>query len=89
MSIEYKNKDTLFQEVVHDWLHSKMYFLYVVEDNGILVGYICGTIQEKQHRVLDKEGFIEDWFVLSEYRHTGIGRQLYDTLILKKRTAID
>src|SRR5438034_7920767 len=79
--VKYKDKNKLFQEVVDDWLHNPKYFIYVAEENGNLVGYICGTIQAKSQRVLNKEGFIEDWFVLDEYRHIGVGKQLYDILM--------
>ena len=54
---------------------------YVAENQGELIGYICGIVKEKQYRKINKEGFIEDWFVLEEYRHQGVGKKLYDTLL--------
>ncbi len=53
----------------------------MADENRSLMGYIVGSIQVKQDRVLDKEGSIDEWFVTETARRTGIGKQLYDSLI--------
>ena len=77
----YKNKNSLFESVVTEWLSDPKYFVFVAEDGGKVLGHIVGEIVEKKDRVLDKEGCIDEWFVAESARHKGVGRQLYNLLI--------
>lgn len=54
---------------------------FVAEDKKKLIGYIYGRIEKRPKKVLDKCGFIEDWFVEEKYRGKKIGEMLYDKLI--------
>src|SRR5260221_11979630 len=74
--IKYKDRNATFEEVVDEWLSNHEYILFVAEDNGNLVGHICGTVKTKKFHVNDREGSIEEWFVSEDYRHKGVGKQL-------------
>lgn len=78
---EYKDKDALFIKVIEDWLDNSKYFVFVAEENEQIVGHIVGEVVEKSDRVMDKEGSIDEWFVTEDYRHHGVGRELYDALV--------
>lgn len=53
------------------------YMFYVAEDNGSLVGFIELSIHETALGCKTKNvGFIEGWYVKSEYRQRGIGKLL-------------
>lgn len=55
--------------------------LIVAEEEGNLLGHICGTVKVKEFQIRNKKGSIEEWFVSSEHRHKGVGKQLYDSLL--------
>lgn len=78
---QYKDRETLFENVVNTWLSNSENFIFVAEDNGKLVGHIVGSIQMKNDRILDKEGSIDEWFVTESARGGGVGKQLYDALL--------
>ncbi len=79
--VEYENKDELFVKIIDKYLTNNDYIVYVAEENEKLVGYIVGLVKANSSRVLNKEGFIEDWFVSEELRDKGIGRQLFEALL--------
>lgn len=86
--VDFQDKEKTFAEFVIDFLSNPKYFTFVAEENGELIGYICSDVQEKEHRVINKEGFIEDWFVLEDYRGKGVGKKLYvDGTIQKSRVS--
>lgn len=78
---EYKDKDSIFEETAQEWLTKPEYFFFVAEEEGEIIGYIVGEVRERKPRVLDKEGYINDWFVKKEWRSKGVGRSLYSSLI--------
>lgn len=78
---EYKDKFKTFNEAAEEWLNKSQYMMFVAEENNEIVGYICGQVKNRIVRTLDKEGYINDWFVSRDWRHKGIGMQLYTTLI--------
>lgn len=55
--------------------------IFVAEKESILVGYIYGRILLRSDRVLDRIGFIEDWFVLKKNRKQSVGKLLWTKLI--------
>lgn len=57
------------------------YTTYVIEDKGTLVAFIAGKINHLPDRVMDKAGYIENWYVTQEYRHKGVGKMLWDQLV--------
>lgn len=77
----YKNKNSLFDQVVHGWLTNSQQFVFVAEDEEKVLGHIVGSIVNKNDRVVDKEGCIDEWFVTESARYNGVGRQLYDALL--------
>lgn len=85
--VYYKDKNKTFDEVVTEWLNSPDYILYVAEDDGKIVGHICGTVKTKKFRVKDKQGSIEEWFISEAYRHKGVGKKLYEALLAEFKTA--
>ncbi len=49
-------------------------FVYVAEDAGKIVGYLCGGLAEnKEYRKVDNCAELEDMFVSDQYRSQGIG----------------
>lgn len=78
---EYKNKLKTFSETAEEWLTKPEYFIFIAEEDKEVVGYIVGQVKERKPRVLDKEGYIHDWFVSKNWRQKGIGKQLYKTLL--------
>lgn len=77
---EYKDKQAIFTETVEQWLKPE-YLFFVAEADDKLVGYICGEVRERKPRVLDREGYINDWFVKKEWRNQGVGMSLYQILV--------
>ena len=78
---EYKNKTATFKSVINEWTSNSEYILFVAEQNDELIGHICGKINENPFRKKDREGFIEEWFVMENYRSKGIGKKLYNNLV--------
>jgi len=78
---EYKDKIAIFTETVEEWLTDKKHYMFVSEERKHLLGYICGHVQNRAPRVLDKEGYIDDWFVRKNWRSKGLGRALFDALV--------
>ena len=84
---EYKEKLKIFAETADEWLTDRDFLLFVAEENLQLVGYICGQVKNRQPRVLDKEGYIHDWFVNKEWRNKSVGMKLYQELLTKFKEA--
>lgn len=78
---EYKDKNKTFQEAAEEWLAGSEFIMFAAEENGQLIGYICGQVKDRKVRVIDKEGYINDWFVSKDWRHKGVGMQLYTNLL--------
>lgn len=77
----YKNIEKVMKNAARQYVHNKKYLTLVAEEDEKLVGYICGNIKSKPHKIFDKEGYIEDWFVEEEYRNKKIGKTLFNALI--------
>lgn len=79
---EYTDSKKAVEETINKYLSNKKYLLFVAEEDNILLGYICGLIINKpQHKKLNKEGYIQDWFVSIPYRGKEIGMQLFNKLL--------
>ena len=78
---EYKNKNKTFDEAAQEWLSDQEFIMFAAEENGQLIGYICGQVKDRKVRIVDKEGYIHDWFVSRDWRHKGVGMQLYQKLL--------
>lgn len=80
---KYKDDDKLIDETARQYLFDKNYMVFVSEENGELIGYICGTIKDKPQKIYDREGYVEDWFVEVNQRNEKIGEGLFNALINK------
>ena len=78
---KYKSDEDVIENTTNEYLSDGKFIVYVADDKGKLVGYICGEIKEKPHKMNDKEGYVQDWFVELEYRHKNVGRMLFDALV--------
>jgi ribosomal protein S18 acetylase RimI-like enzyme len=54
---------------------------FVAESERQLIGYIWGNVNQRKGKVLDKIGFIEDWFVKEEYRGKKVGISLWNEML--------
>jgi ribosomal protein S18 acetylase RimI-like enzyme len=81
--VKCKDYDRHLMEDVNGYmrLDPKKAVIFVVEDDGALVGYIYGRVVDKPNMVLDKVGMIEDWFIEKEYRGKGVGEMLWTRLM--------
>lgn len=55
---------------------------YVAEVDGELVGFIQGRIVTNDEKIYSKCGFVDDWFVRAADRGTGVGRKLWEALMV-------
>lgn len=68
-------------EALSSWLKDDDYRILVAEAKGRLVGYIIGTINSSPPVLLPPQfGFVSDICVAPEWRRSGVGRRLYETL---------
>lgn len=77
---QYKDIDEEIAREAEEYLKDA-YCTLVAEDNGQLVGYIAGTVKTREDKVLDKAGYISNWYVNDEYRNKGVGKKLWDGLL--------
>ena len=63
------------------YVNSKKIIAYVAEQNNKLIGFIVGDIRKHPDKVLNKEGFVKELFVSSNFRKQKIGKTLFDALI--------
>lgn len=84
---EYKNTNAVFERDADEYISKEEFIVFVAEVDGKLVGYSTAKLSKKPDRVLDKEAYIEDWFVREDYRGQGLGEELFKSLIdeIKKR----
>lgn len=59
----------------HKWLS------FVAEEDQKVVGFIVGKINDKSHKVLNKQGYIEEFFVTEGKRGKGIGTMLFNKIV--------
>lgn len=84
---EYKNTKAVFERDADEYINKEEFIVFVAKVDGKLVGYSAAKLSDKPDRVLDKEAYIEDWFVRKDYRGQGVGKELFKTLVdeVKKR----
>lgn len=80
--IEYINPDISIKKAIEE-MYDGSHFCFVSEENGRIIEFITGKIMKHLGKVFNKEGYIDDLFVIEGYRSKGIGRKLY-TLLLKE-----
>jgi len=59
----------------HEWIG------FVAEEDQKVVGFIVGKINDKPHKVLSKQGYIEEFFVTGGKRGKGIGTMLFNKIV--------
>lgn len=77
---EYKDIEKVYQRDVDFYIRKDEFEVFVAEADGLLVGYIAAKLINRPYRVLDKEAYIEDWFVVKEHQGKGLGEELFKTL---------
>ncbi len=63
-----------------DQFLSKKYITYVAEKNGQIIGYISGLVKDQPDKVLDKAGYIKNWYVKDGFRKNGVGKKLWKSI---------
>lgn len=68
--------DKVYRKFLEGCLYSEDGLVLVAENNGELVGYAAGEIQARSPIfMIDKNGYINDVFVLKEFRKHGIAKK--------------
>jgi GNAT superfamily N-acetyltransferase len=75
---EYKDYQSLMRSELEKYFTWES---YVAEENGKLLGFVCARIEDKEYKVLDKLGYIEELFVTETVRGQKIGTQLLEKII--------
>lgn len=78
--IGYRDYAGVLREDVSSLMRRGGALVLVAEMDGEAVGYITGRIENDPRRTLMRRGVVEDWFVSSEGRGEGVGRQLMAAL---------
>jgi hypothetical protein len=65
----YKDTNKTVNKTATEYLKNKKYIVFVAEDKNRLIGYVCGNIKLKPHKIFDSEGYVEDWFVSESHRN--------------------
>jgi ribosomal protein S18 acetylase RimI-like enzyme len=76
----YKDNDAVIQQTATSYLTDLKHIVYIAFVDEKAAGYICGDVQTKSHKVFDTRGYVQDWFVLPEFRDKKIGKHLFDRL---------
>lgn len=78
--LEYKNRQKTMKKSIEE-LYDGSHICFLAEEKKRIVGYISGKIIELPHKLFDKEGYIDDWYVKESYRDKGVGGKLYNMLV--------
>ncbi len=76
-----KNKEGLLDEEIEKYVQDKEMIILLAESDGKILGFIGGKIKNYEHKVFDREGYIEDLFVREGNRGQNIARKLFDGLV--------
>jgi ribosomal protein S18 acetylase RimI-like enzyme len=80
-SYKESRKKVLAKEYMKHFVNLKDSRLLVAEENSEVVGYIIGNILDTKHRIKEKEGHLESFFVSAKVRGKGVGKKLYGALL--------
>ena len=70
------------EEVSRKYLAGGNFCVFVVEDEGKIIGYLTGKESEMEaYRNVSKLAELSSMFVLEEYRGKGVGGMLYDVFV--------
>lgn len=77
----FRDFDASVREAAERYITNPEYLTFVADDKGFLTGFICGIVKEKKHRVYNKQGYVELWYVDPSTQGHGVGKELFDILI--------
>jgi GNAT superfamily N-acetyltransferase len=79
---------SVVREMYREWLSKPESFAFLAEEDGRPVGFVVGFYEEP-HFMWDsgRVGHIDSFYVLSEMRGRGVGRQLMDAAYAEMRQA--
>lgn len=72
----YRDMEGTLRDDVAGLLHNRDSTVLLAERAGVAIGYISGHIEVDPRRVLERRGVIEDWYVETEQRGSGVGSLL-------------
>lgn len=76
----YKDMDETLRDDVDGLLLGRGTRVLLAERAGAALGYVSGHVEVDTRRVLSRRGVVEDWYVRTEERGHGVGRQLLEAL---------
>lgn len=76
----YRSFEAVLAEDVAAMLRDPSVVVLLALGDDSAVGYISGTIESDERRVIRRKGVVGDWYVDEAVRGTGIGRRLFETL---------
>ena len=78
---EYRNTGKEMKNSAFENISNPNFITFVVEKDAKFIGYICGQIKEKPRKVYNREGYIEDLFVVDAHRRRGLAKKLFAALL--------
>ena len=78
--IAYRNYDAVLATDLQSLLSNRSRLVFVAELGGRLIGYITARTEVEPQRVLTRRASVEDWYVDSDHRGTGVGAALLGAL---------
>ncbi len=76
----YRSFETVLAEDVSAMLRDPSVVVLLAVGDGKAIGYITGSIENDERRVIRRKGVVGDWYVDPSVRGSGIGRRLFETL---------
>lgn len=76
----YRAFEEVLAEDVRAMLRDDSVVVLLAESDEGPVGYISGTIESDERRVIRRKGVVGDWLVEESARGAGVGRRLFETL---------
>jgi ribosomal protein S18 acetylase RimI-like enzyme len=71
------SSEDIYKEYFENLIKSDNSLVLVVEDNGVIVGFLAGKIENRPPVFeVKRRGWIDSIFVLEDYRVQGIGKEL-------------
>lgn len=62
-------------------LFKKKMVVFVAQQDEKIIAYISGKIEKREGKILDTEGYIDDWFIRKDFRNKGLGKKLFDAIV--------
>ncbi len=76
-----KNIESSYKTYFKKCVYSPKSLLLVAEEEGKIVGYALGTITSRPPVFKERKiGYIDDMFVVKEYRRSGVGKEFLNEL---------